>query len=278
MSDYLIIGGSGKTGRRTVQHLTAAGHTARAASRSGEVRFDWHDPATWDAALAGTDGVYLVVPQQGFEYAAPFAALLERARAAGVRRAVMLSARGAEFAPGNPLFAAEEVVRGSGLDWTILRPAWFDQNFTEAYFVPGEDGVVAAPAGDGRHPFVDLDDVAAVAAAALTDPRHAGRTHELSGPEALTFAEVVALLAAQAGRELRYVAADPAGYERVLTGALDAERAAFLAQLFAAVRDGRDARLSDGVQEALGRPATTVAQWAAREGAALRAEALAPSD
>ncbi|ADB49943.1 NAD(P)H-binding protein [Conexibacter woesei] len=278
MSDYLIIGGSGKTGRRIVEHLTAAGHTARAASRGGAVHFDWHDETTWDAALAGTEGVYLVVPQQGFEYAAPFAALLKRAEAAGVRRAVMLSARGAEFVPGNPVFAAEDVVRGSGLDWTILRPTWFDQNFTEAYFAPGEDGAVVAPAGDGREPFVDLDDVAAVAAAALTDPRHAGRTYELSGPEALTFGELVALLAAEAGRELRYVAADPADYERILTGALDAERAAFLAQLFAAIRDGRDTRLSDGVQQALGRPATTVAQWAAREGAALRAEAVAPSD
>ncbi|HEY6888839.1 MAG TPA: hypothetical protein VI300_13695 [Solirubrobacter sp.] len=239
MSTFLVIGGTGKTGRRVVERLTGGGHEVRIASRA--TGFDWARP---EYDLTAVDGVFLTVPGQDPRNPERVAALLSGYRG----RAVLLSARAVEFHPDGALAAVEDAVRGH----TILRPSWFVQNFTEGFLQPDADGVVTAPTGDGREPFVDLDDVADVAATALTQPGHEGVTYELSGPEAITFAEAAERVGGT------FVAADPDTYAASLD--LPAEYVAWRMAMFDAIREGRDARVSRGVEDALGRPARPFSQ------------------
>jgi uncharacterized protein YbjT (DUF2867 family) len=252
----------GKTGRRLVQQLTAAGHAPRAAARHGAVHFDWDDRATWAAALAGAEAVYVVPPALRGDYVPDVEAFLAQAREAGVRRAVLLSARGADAGPApeqNPLYAAEQVLAASGLSWSVVRPSWFMQNFTEGFMVPDAEGRIRLPAGDGRVPFIDAEDIAAVAAAALTQDGHEGQVYELAGPELLDHHEAAAALGAT------YEDVPPEAWQAAVQEAgMPAEYAAVLAMLFSFIRDGYEARPSDGVQRALGREPGAFAAFAAR--------------
>ena len=273
---HLVLGGTGKTGTRLTRQLVAAGATARPGSRTPAapsagtqpVRFDWDDDSTWAPALEGVTGVYLVPPALRMDHPPLLAALSEQALAAGAQRLVLLSARGVDAGPDNPLIAAERAVGAvAGDRLTVVRPTWFMQNFTESFFAPGvASGALVAPAGDGAEPFVDADDIAAVAAAALLADGHGGRTYELSGPEALTFAEAAAVLTPHVGHEVRHVdlpvAEWVAGAE---ANGLPPAYAGMLGGLFDVIRNGYDAPLSTGVQDALGRPATSLADWAQRE-------------
>ncbi|RKQ90780.1 uncharacterized protein YbjT (DUF2867 family) [Solirubrobacter pauli] len=261
MSTYLVIGGTGKTGRRVVDRLRADGHTARPVSRA--TGFDWTRPETYDAAVARVDGVFLTVAGQDPANAGRVADLLDRSERAGARRAVLLSARAVEFHPTGALAAVEAATQAAPLAHTILRPSWFAQNFTEAFLSPDAEGRVTAPAGDGREPFVDLEDVAAVAVAALLDG-HDG-TLELSGSEALTFGEAVTVLGERTGRPVRFEPADPLAYRAALAEQLPPEYVDWRMAMFDAIRTGRDARLSDGIDVVLGRPATSFSAWAERE-------------
>ena len=274
MSHFLVLGGTGKTGRRVLDHLTADGHTARAAARTPgpaapgvePVHFDWDDPMTHDAALAGAESVWIVPPSLRGDHPPLIAALAARAADAGVQRLVLLSARGADQGPDNPLQQAEQAVATAGLPVVVVRPAWFMQNFTESFFAPAlSDGALVAPTGTGAEPFVDVADIAAVGAAALTG-RTAPGAYDLSGPQALTFAEAAEVLSEHAGRPVQHV---DVPVEEWVAGAaangLPVEYAGILGGLFGLIRDGRDAHLSDGVERALGRPATSLAVWAARE-------------
>ncbi len=271
MTQILVLGGTGKTGRRVVQQLTAAGHTARSASRLGAVHFDWDDRATWGPALEGAEALYLVPPALRMDYVPDATALLAQAKEAGVRSAVHLSARGADAGPApeqNPLYATELALRASGLQWTVVRPSWFMQNFTEGFMVP-RDGVIALPAGDGKVPFIDAEDIAAVAVAALTDPAaHHEQVYELGGPELLDHDVVAAVLGA------RYEAVAEDDWKAAVTQAgMPADYAGVLAMIFSFIRDGYEARLSDGVQRALGREPGSFAAFAAREAGAAPAPA-----
>ncbi len=287
MSEVLVLAGTGKTGRRVAARLAAAGHVARAAARTpGEaapgvvpVRLAWDEPDTHGPALAGADAVYLVPPARRLDHPPLVRAFLERARAAGVGRVVLLSARGADAAgPENPLRAAELAVMGSGLAWTVLRPSWFAQNFSEDWLRDpiARDGVLPAPTGDGRTAFVDAEDIAAAAVAALTEDGHDGRGYVLTGPEALTWAEAAAVVGAAAGREVRHVDVDPAAWEAgAVAAGFSPAYAAVLGALFAGVRAGAEDGTAAGVREATGREPTPLAVVAAREAAAWRPQAVA---
>ncbi|MEU3958296.1 NAD(P)H-binding protein [Streptomyces buecherae] len=270
----LVTGATGKSGRRVVTRLRAQGHLVRAAARAGEHPFDWTDRTTWDAALRGVQAVY-VVQLDGTKLVRPF---LERAAAHGVRRVVLASGRGID----NPDYAtdsngvldgvldSEAAVRESGLEWTISRPGWFAQNFSEGFFADGvRAGELRLPAGDGAASFVDAEDIAAVVTAALTEDGHAGQTYELSGPAALTLTEVAATISEATGRAIRYVPITTDRYvgELVQLGLPLADAEAF-AHVLEPLRNNTDAYLSDGVPRALGRPPRTFAEFARATAAA----------
>jgi uncharacterized protein YbjT (DUF2867 family) len=264
----LVLGSTGTTGSRVVSRLRERGVPVRAASRSLGHPFDWHAPTTWDPALAGVGAVYLV-PFDGELLTRPFVA---RAARLGVERLVLLSGRGVDVPGyGDPDGGAgathidgERAVRESGLDWTILRPAWFAQNFGEGPFRDAiRAGELRLPAGEGAVSFVDADDIAAVAVAALTEDGHAGQTYELSGPRALTLAEAVAEISAAAGRPVRYVPVEAGEFVAglVAQGWAAADAEAF-SDALSPIRRGMDSHLSDGVRRALGRAARDFSAYA----------------
>lgn len=262
---HLVLGGTGKTGRRVARQLAARGLAVRVGSRTGAPPFDWAERGSWPAALRDVRAMYVAYhPDLAVPGAADdVAALVTAARDAGVERVVLLSGRGE---PG--VEPAEHAVRSSGLAWTILRAAWFDQNFSEGMLVDGVmAGTVAFPAGDVREPFVDADDIAAVAVAALTDPRHAGQLYELTGPRLLTFAEAVATIGEASGRPVRYAPVSSEEYAAMMAPYLPPEQVAFFVGLFREVLDGHNAHLGDGVERALGRAPRDFATYA-REAAA----------
>ena len=247
----LVLGGTGKTGRRVVERLTARGVPTRVGSRSGEPPFDWEDRSTWAAALEGVRAAYisyypdLAVPGAP-ETVGSFAELAVRS---GARRLVLLAGRGEPEAE-----EAEAAVRAAGADLTIVRSTWFAQNFSEDYMVEGvRAGELALPAGDVPEPFVDADDIADVAVAALTDDRHVGELYELTGPRLLTFAEAVGEIAEATSRDISYVPISIDEFAAAAYQELPGEFVELLTYLFGEVLDGRNARLTEGVQRALGR-------------------------
>jgi uncharacterized protein YbjT (DUF2867 family) len=253
----LVLGGTGKTGRRVAQRLVARGVPTRVGSRSGEPPFDWEDEATWAPALRDVESVYvsytvpdLAVPD-AVEAVGSFAELAVESE---VRRLVLISGRGEEEAQRAER-VVQEVSEKAGAEWTIVRCAWFSQNFSESYFLePILGGKVVLPAGDVPEPFVDADDIADVAVAALTEEGHAGEIYELTGPRLLTFAEALGEIAKASGHKIRYVPISVEEYSSMLAEQeVPAEYVWLLTYLFTEVLDGRNAYLTDGVQRALGR-------------------------
>jgi uncharacterized protein YbjT (DUF2867 family) len=250
----LVIGGNGRIGRRIVDRLRALDRPVRIGSPSGQPSFDWQDPTTWKPALAGTEAAYVMYhPEIELPESAPaIAALGELAVECGVRRLVLLSAIGVRVAED-----AEDAIRKLPLDWTILAARAFNQNFDEGVFAdPLRAGVLDLPIGtDVTEAFVDAEDIAEVAVAALTEDGHVGRRYELSGPRLLTFGEAVAEMARAAGREMRYV---EVGKDEFVAGLVDnaglpAEEAAFLGEVVTSFFDGSHSHIYDGVEQALGR-------------------------
>ena len=274
MEKILILGGTGKTGRRIVRRLKAAGRPVSTASRtSGDIPLDLDDPTTWARALEGMAAVYVVEPnlRAGVDRQERMPRFMAVAVAAGVRRLVLLSAHGVGQADdSHPLKAAEQAVRGCGADWTILRPDWFSQNFSESFWLPGIlEGNLSLPTGDGCTPFVDAEDIAEVAAAALTEDGHSDRTYQLTGPRAISFGEAADLIGKATGRTIRHVDVVPEVLvERWVTGGVPADVARLLTDLLVAVRDGRGAAVSDGVERALGKPARRFEDYVAESAAA----------
>ncbi|HET8822654.1 MAG TPA: NmrA family NAD(P)-binding protein [Thermoleophilaceae bacterium] len=262
----LVLGGTGKTGRRVVERLRARGIATRVGSRFADPPFDWENRATWAPALAGVRTVYLTYYP---DLAAPGAAeateaFAELAVQRGASRIVLLSARGEPRAE-----SAEEAVRGTGAALTIVRSTWFMQNFSEDYLrhdVVG--GELRLPAGDVPTPFVDADDLADVAVAALIDDRHVGQLHELTGPRSLTHREIAAEIAAAIGRELRYTPVTLDEYEASLVAhGVDPGFIEVLPYLYREVMDGRNVATTDGVRRALRREAREFAEYARKAAA-----------
>lgn len=248
----LVLGGTGKTGRRVAERLRARGQDVRIASRSGNPGFDWNDESTWHAALAGVTAVYIsFAPDLAVPGAAEtIRAFTRLAVESGVQRLVLLSGRGEEQAQ-----LCERIVQAAGVPWTIVRAGWFNQNFSEGAFLDMvKAGVITLPAGDIPEPFVDVDDIAEVAAAALVEDGHAYEVYEVTGPRLMTFADVAGELSRATGREIRFEPIAQDAFNRAVraSGAPD-EYAWLLNYLFETVLDGRNAHVCDGVQRALGR-------------------------
>ncbi|MEO0477827.1 MAG: NAD(P)H-binding protein [Planctomycetota bacterium] len=256
----LILGASGKTGRRVAERLTQDGRAVRLGSRSAQTPFEWSDPAGWPAVLEGVTSVYIAYyPDLAVEEApGHITQLMEACQAAGVDKVVLLSGRGEANAQ-----VCEQIVRDSGLRYTLVRAGWFNQNFDEGHFLGSVlEGVIALPVGGSVEPFVDCDDIADVAYAALTDGKHDGELYELTGPELLNMDQVAQILTNASGHEIRYLPISFEEHQAELTQHMGPEFAKFLTDLMREVMDGRNEWLGDGVQRALGREPKSFAQYA----------------
>ncbi|MBJ7457085.1 MAG: NAD(P)H-binding protein, partial [Thermoleophilia bacterium] len=263
----LVLGANGKTGRRVAARLQERGAAVRAGSRAGRPPFDWYDPGTWGAALEGVDAAYVSFFPDLAVPGAPeiVGAFARQAAQAGVGRLVLLSGRGEEEAQ-----RAERELAAAGVPWTVVRASWFSQNFSEGFLRDAVlSGEVALPVEGMVEPFVDVEDIADVAVAALTGDGHAGRVYEVTGPRAITFAEAVAEIGRASGREVRFTSVTLDAFTAALAGMGEPPAAvALVAFLFTEVLDGRNARPAGGVRDALGREAGDFAAYAARAAAA----------
>ena len=259
----LVLGGTGKTGRRVAEKLQARGVKTRIASRSADLPFDWDDRSTWDAALKGVTAVYVSYAP---DLAIPGAkdairAFVEKAVAHGVQRLVLLSGRGEEEAQD-----CERIIQEAGVEWTVVRASWFNQNFSEGEFLGMVlDGAITLPAADIAEPFIDVNDIADVAVAALTEEGHPYEIYEVTGPRLMTFAELAQEISSAAGRDVQFIQIPGEAFAAAIaeSGAPD-DIAWLLNYLFETVLDGRNAYVCDGVQRALGREPTDFADYARR--------------
>lgn len=251
-SPILVLGATGKTGSRVAARLQQLGIAVRAGHRGAAIPFDWQDSNTWQPALQDVQKLYLSFQP---DLAVPGATeIVERfcqqAVNGGVQKIVLLSGRGEDEAR-----QAEEVIERSGVDWTVLRASWFMQNFSESFILDELlNGAVYLPPGEIPEPFIDANDIADVAVAALTQPGHSNTHYELTGPRLMTFEQAIGEIAAAAGREIHYQQVPVADYVGYLREAqLPTEMVTLLEYLFSTVLDGRNASLTEDVQRSLGR-------------------------
>ncbi len=257
----LITGATGKTGKRIVQTLEQKGVIVRHGSRCGTPAFDWNDESTWTSALKGIKSVYLsyfpdlAVP----EAPAAIRTFCDVAKTEGVEHIVLLSGRGEPAAQ-----ACEDIVKVSGLKWSIVRASWFNQNFSEGAFAEMvESGIIALPVTNVLEPFIDVDDIADVAVAALTSAQHRNQLYEVTGPRLLSFSDIAKELSIALGREIRFVPITTNVFQQEMRiKGIPAETIDMLLFLFNEVLDGRNTFTCDGVQKALGRPAKDFSDFA----------------
>lgn len=259
----LVLGGSGKTGRRIVQRLKSQGVPTRVASRSSNPSFDWNKPEGWDAVFDGVTSVYISYSP---DLAIPGATdsiqqLVDQAVEQGVTRLVLLSGRGEEEAQ-----ACEKIVQAADVEWTVVRSSWFMQNFSEGEFLQLVlGGTIALPAADVPEPFIDVNDIADVAVAALTEPGHAYEIYEVTGPRLLTFTELAAEISKAAKRQVQFVQISADAFAQgIEESGIPQDIAWLLNYLFETVLDGRNAYVGDGVRRALGREPADFSSFARR--------------
>ncbi|MEO0440205.1 MAG: NAD(P)H-binding protein [Pseudomonadota bacterium] len=257
----LVLGGTGKTGRRIAASLQQKGHAVRIGSRSAIPAFDWENEKGWEACLQGVAAVYIsYTPDLAIPGATDaIQAFVSKAKQAGAKRLVLLSGRGEAEAQ-----ACETIVQESGLEWTVVRASWFHQNFSEGAFIDMVlNGAITLPAGDMPEPFVDVDDIADVAVASLTEEGHSGEVYEVTGPRLMTFGDIAKTLSQSLGREISYIDVPHEAFvENIRQSGAPDDVVWMLDYLFATVLDGRNASLADGVERALNRPAKDFADYA----------------
>ncbi|MFK7848544.1 MAG: NAD(P)H-binding protein [Rhodothermales bacterium] len=257
----LVLGGTGKTGRRIAARLEDNGFSYRIGSRSASPGFDWNNEAGWEACLEDVTSVYI---NYAPDLAVPGAsdsiqAFVNLAKRSGVKRLVILSGRGEEEAE-----ACEHIVQQSGVEWTVVRASWFNQNFSEGAFVEMvHAGQITLPASDKLEPYVDVNDIADVAFAALTESGHNGEVYEVTGPRLMHLSEVAAELSNALGREIQYIPIPHDAFVSAVKESGAPEQVAWLMDyLFSTVMDGRNSYVTDGIQRALGRPPKDFATYA----------------
>ena len=264
----LVLGATGKTGSRVADRLSERGVSVRTAARGGaDIRFDWNNPATFEGALQGVTGVYLVSPVMRVDFAGVVSDFLDQAEQAGVQNITYLSAYGVEHAPAEVALRAVELDLESRRSFThsILRPAWFMQNFSETFLKPVEDEIVV-PGGTGGEAFVSAEDIASVAAATLAEPdRHAGRAYAPTGPESLTLDEAARIISAAAGRTIVYRDTDRTEWVGAMVrSGVPAEYGEVLHALTETIASGRGAQPNDDVLAATGAAPVSFADFAAK--------------
>lgn len=262
-TNTLVLGGKGKTGSRVVARLQQLEWPVFIGSRSGDRPFDWEDRSAWQKAIQGMEVIYISYYP---DLAVPGAvdairAFSKLAVENGVRQLVLLSGRGEAEAQ-----ECEKIVMALDLDWTIVRASWFFQNFNEGYLLdPIMAGHVALPVGDIAEPFVDAEDIAEVAVAAITQPGHNHKVYEVTGPRLLTFKEAIETIARETGRTIVFEQVSLEDYKAMLKEyAIPDDFIWLVTYLFKEVLDGRNASIMHGVEEALGRPAADFSEYVKR--------------
>lgn len=255
-NNILVIGGTGKTGRKVVKGLKQHNQNVRIGSRNETPSFEWSDPATWQRALEGMDKVYIVYYP---DLAVPGAfeaikGLIAEAKKAGVKKAVLLSGKGEKEAE-----RCEQLVAGSGLDYTLVRASWFNQNFSESFLLdPILAGHVALPMPHAKIPFVDTDDIAEVVIKVLLDDAHNGKTYEITGPRAITFEEAIKEIADGTERNIKYQAVSLEAYNSMMKAAgVPSDYIWLFDYLFREVLSKEENQfISSDIEKVLGRKAT----------------------
>ncbi len=257
----LVLGGTGKTGRRVAEKLAGPGKEVRIGSRSEKPPFDWENRETWNDALEGINAVYITFQP---DLAVPGAseaiqAFTSLAVKKGVQKMVLLSGRGEKEAQ-----VCEQIVMDAGVDWTIVRASWFNQNFSESFLLdPILAGQVALPRGEMPEPFVDTDDIADVVVASLLEDQHAGKIYELTGPRLLTFKQIIAEIAKATGRDIKFTPLSIDEYKNMLREHHIPEDFLWLIDyLFTEVLDGRNSSVTDDIEKVLGRKAKDFSEYA----------------
>jgi uncharacterized protein YbjT (DUF2867 family) len=268
----LVLGATGKTGSRVAADLVNRGLPVRTAARSGaDIAFDWSDRDSYASALKGVERVYLIAPILRIDFGGDVSTFLDQAEAAGVAHVTFLSAYGMEHAPAEVAIRGVELdlLRRQQLGHTILRPAWFMQNFSETFLQP-INGVIMVPTGNGSEAFIDAEDIAAVAATTLADPAaHAGAAYSLTGPQALTVFEAAALISEATGQTITHLDPDR---ETWIVGAIatgvPAEYAAVLRPLTETVASGNGSRPNGMVEQITGKAPRMFRDFAQKNAAA----------
>lgn len=252
-NNILVLGGNGKTGRRVVQRLKKLDQNVRIGSRSENPNFDWENPETWSAALEGMDKVYITFQP---DLAVPGAleaieGLVKEAKRKEVKKLVLLSGKGEREAE-----LCEQVVINSGIDYTIVRASWFNQNFSESFFLdPILVGHVALPQANAKVPYVDVDDIADVAVAVLMNDKHNGEIYELTGSRFLTFEEVMNEIAEASGRDIEFTAISLPAYTKMMEEhGISSDYIWLINYLFTEVLGNDDNQvITHGIEQVLGR-------------------------
>lgn len=272
----LVIGATGNVGSPLVESLAEMGEQVKAATRQPQdypqrenvelVRFDYDSPETHDPALAGVDRLFIIPKNADVQADKSINPIVDRAKAAGVNHIVLMTAMGVDQAGEEvPYRRVELHLMQSGVDYTILRPNWFMQNFSPGFILPmiQQSGTFYLPAADSKTSFIDTRDIAAVAAEVFTQAGHAGQGYTLTGSEALTYSEAAEILSAAAGREIRYVAVDDAAFREALSSAgWLPPQVEMMSGLFHMVRQGWVAAVSPTVGEVLGREPISLQRYA----------------
>ncbi|BFM41767.1 NAD(P)H-binding protein [Flavobacterium sp. CFS9] len=258
----LVLGSNGKTGRRVAERLAKMDNVeTRLGSRNEKIPFDWEDSETWPAVLQGIDTVYitfqpdLAIPS-AVETIQNFTGLATKL---GVQKMVLLSGRGEKEAQ-----LCEEIVKSTAKNWAIIRASWFNQNFSESFFLdPILAGVVALPRAEALEPFTDADDIADVVTAALLEDKHNGQTYELTGPRLLTFQQAVNEIAEASGRNITFQGLSLEEYNQLLQEYQVPEDHIWLINyLFEQVLDGRNSSITSDIETILGRKAKDFSAYA----------------
>lgn len=262
-SNILVLGGTGKTGRRIVDRLNRLGHNVRIGSRSESPSFDWHDPAGWPTVLEGMEKVYITYQP---DLAVPGAKeaitnLVRTAREQDIQKLVLLSGKGEVEAE-----RCEQIVLNSGIDSTIIRASWFNQNFSESFFLdPIQQGVVALPKAHLKAPYVDANDLADAAVAVLLNDGHKGQIYELTGPRLLSFEEVIAEIAEASGRNLQFIPISLPEYVNAMREmGLPDDYIWLIEYLFTEVLDNEENQIvTNAIETLLGRPPVDFSEFVA---------------
>ncbi len=259
----LVLGATGKTGRRITERLNRLGVPTRSGSRSASPAFDWQAPETWKNAIEGVHSVYISYFPDLAVPGTPeiIRSFTKQAIQSGVKKLVLISGRGEPEAQ-----VCESIVQDSGVSWTIVRCAWFAQNFSENFFLDGIlAGEVYLPIDQVKEPFVDADDIADVAVAALTSDKHNGQVYELTGPRLISFHEAFQEISKASERSIRFVPVTIDQYVRALKDQnVPEDLISILHYLFTETLDGRNTYLTDGVQRALGRAPREFSEYVKR--------------